>query len=270
MNKNRKWLLALSVAGLITANGIAMAAIDNGQEKGTSEQNRPAFAQKNEMMKQAGMRGNKADFQALLNLLQIDAKTLRTEIKADKTLVEIANEHGVSEQTLKDSIIAQITNHIDECVAAGKITADKAEKMKVNLNERIGKMINQKGLGDKKGMMRHKNAGHGIFNNAELLTLLKIDAETLKTELQAGKTLAAIANEHGVSEQTLKDSLISQSTKRLDERVAAGEISADKAGQIKAGMDERITNMINGKKPVHDGKRMMHGNAGPENQENDN
>jgi hypothetical protein len=77
------------------------------------------------------------------------------------------------------------------------------------------------------------------------------------------------AMEHGISEQALKDFLVQQMTKHLEEGVSAGRITADKAEKMKANMDEHITNMINGKRPMHDGKKMM-GRENADNQETEN
>ena len=87
--------------------------------------------------------------------------------------------------------------------------------------------------------------GPGFFGNEKLLALLKTDAQTLKTELQSGKTLVAIAQEKGVSEQSLKSFMIEQMTARIDEGVKSGRLTAEKAEQMKANLDERVTKMIN-------------------------
>lgn len=242
MNKNRKWLLALSVAGLITANGIAMAAVDTEQQDGAKTQ-RPAFADR---MNHDGMRAHKGEIKPLLDLLNIDAATFKTEIQSGKTLVVISSEHGVSEEALKDFIKNQMTQHLDKAVVDGKIAQDKADQMKSNMDERINKMINAK------APMQDGNHRMAKFDHKELLALLKMDVDTLKTEMKSGKTLAEIAGEQGVSEQALKDVIKQQMTQRLDKAVENGKIPQDKAVAIKANMDERIDKMIHAKKPMHD------------------
>lgn len=243
MNKNKKWLLAISMATMITANGIAMAAVTAEQAAPTSQ--RPAIAAKG-LMDKAGM---KEEFNALLKLLKIDATTFKDEMKAGKSLVTIAGEHGVSEQTLKDFMIGEMTKRLDAAVKAGKLDADKVDKMKANMEQRVSDMINGKGpMHDGKGFMR----GEHKFDNSKLLTLLNIDADTFKAEMKAGKTLVAIAGEHGVSEQALKDFMKSEMTERLAAAVKAGKLNADKADKMKVNMEQRVSDMINGKGPKHD------------------
>lgn len=200
---------------------------------------------KGPMMFKGGAMAGHAPFanEKLLALLKIDANTLRSEMKDGKTLVAIAKEHGVSEKKLKDFMVSDITQHINEGVKAGRIPSERAEKMKADMDKRVTDMINGKGP-----MLGHgPKAGHAFFANEKLLTLLNIDADTLKTELKGGKTLVAIAGEHGVSEQELKAFMLEQMSQRIDESVKAGRISAEKAGEMKANMDQRVSDMINGK-----------------------
>lgn len=88
----------------------------------------------------------------LLALLNIDAETLKAELKGGKTLVTIANEHGVSEQQLKAFMIEQMTQRLEAGIKEGRLTAEQAEKMKKNMAQHVDAMINGKGL-------MHK--GHG-------------------------------------------------------------------------------------------------------------
>lgn len=237
MIKSKKWFVAASVAAIFAVSGAVMAATSDTQNPQDSK--RLGVTQKGDFVHNSEMKKNfKADRQALLDLLKVDSNTFRTELKDGKTMVTIAKEHGVSEKKLKGFIIDQRTKRIDEGVKAGRITAERAEKMKSNLEQRVSDMINGKAP-------MHK--GLGMLGNKELLTLLKVDAETLKNELKAGKTLVAIGNDHGVSEQQLKDFMINSMTQRIDKGVESGRISTEKAEQMKAKMEQRVSDIINGK-----------------------
>ncbi|MDF2568997.1 MAG: hypothetical protein K0R55_601 [Sporomusa sp.] len=259
MNKNKKWLLAVGVAAMITVNGIAMAAMTPAQPEAANNNNKHAFVGKGDFKD----KGFKEDFSKLIKLLKIDEQTFKNEMKKGKTLVAIAGEHGVSEQVLKDFAIKQMTQRIDDGVKAGRITAEQAAKMKAGMSERVSQMINGKGpMGHGNGSM----AGHGLLGDSKLLDLLKIDVETLKNEIKSDKTLVVIAEEHGVSEQTLKDFLIEQMTQRIDEGVQAGRLSAEQAEKMKASMEDRVSKMISAKGPMHKG----HGPMSSGHQKSDN
>lgn len=252
MNKSKKWLVALSVVTAMAASGIAMAA-------SSPEQNvvncKPPHAAKGEF--RGGMKDFQQNHAKLLELLKMDAETFKKEMKSGKTLAAIAKEHGVSEQNLTDFITKQMTQGIDDGVKAGRLTADQAAKMKTDMPSRIADMINGKGPIHKGPGPR---PGHGPFDDTKLLELLKLDKDTLRTEIKSGKTLAAIAGEHGVSEQELKDFFTSQMTQRIEEDVKAGRLPADRAEEMKAHIADHVNDMISGKGPMHRG----HGPRGAE------
>jgi transposase-like protein len=189
---------------------------------------------------------HKMDNSALLTLLKIDQEAFRNELKAGKTVVAIAKEHGVSEQELKDFMIQKMTLRIETSVKAGKMTSDQAEQMKANMEKRVTAMINGEAP-----MHRGHQFGRHKMDNSALLTLMNIDEATFRNELKAGKPLVAIANEHGVTEQALRETIIGQMNQRIQEAVKSGKLTADKAEKMKANMEQRVTDMINGKRPMH-------------------
>lgn len=244
MNKGKKWLVALSVVTAMAASGIAMAATTD-QSQGDCKPRQEARGEFRDGMKQF-----RQDHVKLLELLKIDAETFRAEMKSGKTLLDIAKAHDVSEKTLTNFLAERMTQHIDAGVKAGRLTAEQAEKMKAEQPKRIDDMIH--GKGPVHNGPGHR-PGHGPFDNTKLLGLLKVDQDTLRSELRSGKTLLVVANEHGVSETELKECLISEMTERIDAGVKAGRIPAEKAEAMKAHMADRVNDMINGKGPMHKG-----------------
>jgi LAS superfamily LD-carboxypeptidase LdcB len=99
-----------------------------------------------------------------------------------------------------------------------------------------------------------------IVNNQELLTLLKIDSDTLKQEFKAGKSLADIAAEKKVPEQQVIDLMVKDSTQRIDKSVQSGKLTKDKADQMKANLKDQVTKMVERKGGVgFGGKRAGRG-----------
>jgi hypothetical protein len=81
-------------------------------------------------------------------------------------------------------------------------------------------------------------------NNKALLTLLKIDSDTLKQEFKAGKSLADIAAEKKVPEQQVIDLMVKESTQRIDQSVKSGKLTQEKADQMKAKLKDQITKSV--------------------------
>lgn len=225
--------------------------IDEGQKQGRLTAERAKEMKSNlkehvtKMIKNTGhQERGRFEMKEVLTLLGIDANTLHSERAAGKSLLDIAKAHNVSEQQLTEVISSQMSKRIDEDQKQGRITAERAKEMKSNLKEHVAKMINNNGPQER-----------GRFEMTEVLTLLGIDAKTLHNELQQGKTLVAIAAEHGVSEQQLKDTLKESAAKRIDEAVKAGRIPQDKADTAKTKAMERAENFVNGVHPERHGER---------------
>ena len=71
----------------------------------------------------------------------------------------------------------------------------------------------------------------------------------------AGARLAEVATAHGVDPQAVIDTLVTAATAEIDQAVTDGRIDADKADEIKATLEERVTDRVNGvrpERPAHD------------------
>jgi hypothetical protein len=70
---------------------------------------------------------------------------------------------------------------------------------------------------------------------------LGIDSATIKSRLQAGETLAAIA---GDKKDALIAALVAEHSKRIDAKVASGKITAAQATNLKASLVAHVTQEI--------------------------
>ncbi|SDF05156.1 LysM peptidoglycan-binding domain-containing protein [Sporomusa acidovorans] len=244
MSKKRAWLVAISVATMMTANGLVMAATPDKQDN-TNGNRQQVTVTRGEFGPRDGVKGFHHINKALLDFLKINEQTFADKVKAGKTLVQIADEQGISEQALKGFLTEEMTNRIDAAVKAGRLTEDKAAQAKANIEKRVDDMINGKGF-----MYGHGPMRPAMFDHAKLLDLLKMEDESFKAERKAGKSLLTIAKEHNVSEQELANFLTQQITNRIDEGVKAGRIQESQAGQMKANMEKHIKTMINSTAPM--------------------
>jgi uncharacterized protein (DUF433 family) len=67
----------------------------------------------------------------------------------------------------------------------------------------------------------------------------------LVKELRAGKTIAAVATEHGVQPQAVIDALKAAATKRIESAKAAGKITAERAARLEHWFDLAIPKFVN-------------------------
>lgn len=156
-------------------------------------------------------------------LLNLDEQTLKDELKQNKTLAQVAQEKvDLTEDALVQKLTEAETKAIDEAVSAGKITQEQADKQKSGLTDRLKQAVtNTKPQGHHGG-----KGGFGMMGNRENLTkILGITQQELTEAMKAGKSLAEIAQEKGIS----RDQLISQIKSNLDD--AIGKFVDRKPGQ---------------------------------------
>jgi len=79
------------------------------------------------------------------------AEEIKAALDSGKSLYDLAIEKGITDAQMKEYMITECTNHIDEAVTVGKMTAAQAEEAKTKLTEASAN-CNFKGQGN--GMMK--------------------------------------------------------------------------------------------------------------------
>jgi polyhydroxyalkanoate synthesis regulator phasin len=82
---------------------------------------------------------------AVAGYLGLTESELRTQLESGKTLAEIASGQGKSVDGLKAAILAEAKSHLDEAVAAGKLSSAQAEQMLADLKSHIDDLVNRTG-----------------------------------------------------------------------------------------------------------------------------
>ncbi len=198
-----------------------------------------------------------------LGLTDSELQTIATNVAAtpqeerDAYIAKLAANLGVDVQKLKDAINKTNVEVIDEKVADGTMTQERADAMK----ERMQNGETFFGIGGGRGGRGDKGmGGPGMgMNGADLAAFLGIDEATLRTELQT-KSLATVASDHGKGRDQLKAFLTDSVKTALAQAVTDGRITQAQA-------DERLsqftTNLDTEIDEVH--AQGEHGPRGPMN-----
>jgi len=174
-------------------------------------------------------------------VLKTDKHTLWKELKAGKSLADIATEKGISKEELKTGLQAKFQARLNEAVKKGELTNDKRNAIMSRFNANLDQMITQKDWAKRVKMYRH-------FWIGAAAQVLNIDKEALKKELQSGKSLEDVAKEKGISKDQLKAGLQDIQKKRLDELVKQGKMTKEKENQILTHTSEHLDKWISHKK----------------------
>jgi hypothetical protein len=113
---------------------------------------------------------------------------------------------------------------------------------------------------------RHRGPGHRGEHRGEALeaaaAAIGIDEDALREALRDGPTLAEVAEANGVDPQVVVDALVAEANERLDEAVAEGRLSEERATELRAELAERITERVQEGRPERGGPGQGRGPGG--------
>jgi len=87
-------------------------------------------------------RALRAGAKVAASTIGIEVKTLVSEVRSGKTVAEVAQSHNVDPQKVIDAVVTAANQKIDQLVADGKLSAERAATLKSKLVERVTKLVN--------------------------------------------------------------------------------------------------------------------------------
>ncbi len=173
-------------------------------------------------------------------VLGMPPEELRAELQAGKSLAEVADEQGVDPQAICDAAHAQREEMLQQAVADGRLTQEQADSILERMAQHEGDCLSVPGRPFAKWHARGMGvgwAGRGaaLDSAAEVLGMTP---EELRAELQAGKSLAEVADEQGVDPQAICDAAHAQREETVQQAVADGRLTQEEADQMLERMGE--------------------------------
>jgi hypothetical protein len=186
-----------------------------------------------------------AGLDAAATYLGLTEDQLRTQLESGKTLAQIANAtSGKSASGLVAALVADAKKDIAAAVSSGKLTQAQADSITADLQQRITDLVN--GTLPKHG----PGPGFGVHIGGldAAASYLGLTEDQLRTQLEAGKTLAQIANAtSGKSAAGLIAALVAAEKQEIANAVSSGRLTQAQADTITADLQQRVTDLVNGK-----------------------
>ena len=234
------WPAVTAVAVAIAAMSIIAAQTGGGDDRGHDRDNHRNHDTEC------------AEMAALVGAADCDA--LKSAMRDDQTLAQIAESNDIEPQTVIDALVAEMSAELDAKVASGAITEERAATIRARLTEEINEFVNE-GFDHERGHERFDAA-----ECAELATLVgAADCAALKTAMRDGQTPAEIAESNDIEPQTVIDALVAEMSAELDAKVDSGALTEERAATIREQLTDMITGFVN---EGFDGDRERRG-AGP-------
>ncbi|WP_157265715.1 SHOCT domain-containing protein [Paenibacillus sp. FJAT-27812] len=190
-----------------------------------------------------GERGFGKNLDAAAAALGLTVEELRAEQEAGKTIAAIAAEKKIDVQAVITALVSDRKTKLAEELAAGTITQEQYDTEIAEAVDHATQQVN--------GVLPQRSEGGGFGRNLdEIAAALSLTADELKAELDAGKTIAAVAAEKGVALQTLIDLQVKDQKAKLAEQLAAGTITQEQYDTRLAAAVEHATEHVNGELPA--------------------
>jgi lambda repressor-like predicted transcriptional regulator len=176
--------------------------------------------------------------------LGMSVQDLNAALKSGKTISQLAQDKSVSLDTLVSDVTAQRAQQLQKAVLDGKMTQDQANKALSTLKDNITQWFN---TGKRPNALKIKQEINDMTGN--LASQLGMTTDELKQALKGGKTLTQLAQEKGVSLDSLVNTLSAQRTEQIQQALKNGKITQDQANKALENLKKNLTNRLeNGKR----------------------
>jgi hypothetical protein len=170
-------------------------------------------------------------------------------------LDSVAQHLGISRQKLDDATKAAAIDQVDAQLAAGKITKDQADELKKRIQSGdipplggggpgfgFGRPGGTGGPGGPGGLLK-AGIGDSLAAAAKYLGLSESD---LRTQLNAGKSLADVAKAQNKDLNGLEQAILAAAKSDLDKAVSDKKLTQSQADDVYNRLKSNIDDMVNG------------------------
>ena len=179
------------------------------------------------------------------NTLHISTTTLAADLKSGDSIATIAKQNQINLTTVESTLVSDAKTAIQTAVTAGHLTSAQASKIEANLSSRIDAMVTQSpGHMMWHGAMAPRMGLEGGLLKAVANTL-KISTATVRSDLNAGDSLATIAINNNSSASALITALVNNATTQLQSAVSSGKLTQAQATKIEGGLTTQMTTLVN-------------------------
>lgn len=199
----RRFIAPVALAASVAAGGVAGAlvgvpAVSGAQEDSTATTDTTVAETAPEG--HPGRRG--ALLESAAEALGMEPADLAAALRGGRTVAEVAQEQGVDVNTVIDAIVADVVE------ATGRPEDE--------VREHVTRFVEEGPR--ERGRFRHF-AGQGLRAAAEAIG---IEPSELVAALREGRTIAEVAQEHGVAVDTVVDAMVAEARERIERFVQEG------------------------------------------------
>jgi hypothetical protein len=209
------------------------------------------------------MGGRGMQMSTIATALSMTEADLRTELEAGKSVSDVATAKNVSLDKVISAIVDAETKNLQQAVTDGKLTQAQADTMLSNLKLTLPSQLQTKVVAGMKGGFEGGRGGmKGGMQLTTIATALGMTETDLRTELQAGKSVADVATTKSISLDKVISAIVDAETKNLQQAVTDGKLTQAQADQRIADLKANLPAQLAQKGLPAGGPGRGHGGPG--------
>lgn len=157
--------------------------------------------------------------------LSLSPHELRQDLRKGQSMIGIAEAHGVSLAKLTSSVEADLKTALNQRVAKGQMTVTKSQRIEKAVSRHLVTWLKK----PNKFWMRRPRRFRWVAASSRVLGL---KPRALMKDLRQGQSIAAVAQQHGMTEASLQSALYNRLQAHLNKRVTAGKLSNTREQKI--------------------------------------
>jgi len=250
MKRTKLLIIVLVVAMAVVAAGVVGAQ----DAPPTAQPARPGALFQRDRVR-PGQTGAAFDaIQALLNAISSETglapREVIQQVMQGSTLADVIATHGGDTQVIIDAVITPVTERLDNAVANGGLTQDRADEILANVQAAIERALNgelnlrERGQFDF-GSGQARRQGERVLADA-VSDATGLTGREILVQLREGTTLAELVDTSGGDIDAVMAAASATLNERIDQALANGRITAEQADNLRANIDSGLTELMNG------------------------
>lgn len=245
MSRWRKLALAAAGAALVTVVAASLALAHGGK----------------------GFGGTRVSpVQILSEMTGVSIEDIRTARQDGDSLADIAEANDVTTDDYVAAVVAAATTAIDDAIADGKLSQDRAADIKEGLTDKVTAMVTSEAGWHGRSRSWAVKLDGKPSPVVVLSELSGLSVEEIRESRVEGTSLADIGEANGVAKDDYVNELVTRATAAIDAAVEAGRLSEERAQTMKDGLADRVESIVtNTDEPRRGhgwGRGFGHGKAG--------
>lgn len=245
----KKTLMALVLVGAV---GVGVVGAQPGGPRGGGPGGSPEGERgRSGMLHERGWRldgTTREVVSAVVEATGLNAAEVVQALREGSTLADLITANGGDVNAVTAEVVTILTARVEEALANGRITQERADAMIANIETHVSAVINgEAGFG---GVLRERFL-MGLRPDRMALIESAMEATGLTRgqilgQLIDGAALGSIITENGGDVDAVIASAVASAAERLNQAVTNGRITQEQADQLLSRLTEMLQNAMNG------------------------